>query len=49
MHVAFAVEHRSSYCGRRMAHSGWRGNRVMRLFRRGGARFSDHLVHERLL
>lgn len=47
--AAFAIERTSSYCGQSMAHSGWGGDRVVRLFRRGSARFSDDLVHERLL
>jgi hypothetical protein len=48
-HVAFRIERRSSYCGQWMAHSGWWPDRIVRLFRRGAARFSDDLVHERLL
>ncbi len=39
----------SSYCGRYMRHSGWWPDYVTRLFRRGQARFSDSLVHERLV
>jgi glycosyltransferase involved in cell wall biosynthesis len=39
----------SSYCGQYMAHSGWYPDRVTRLFRRGTARFSDDIVHERLI
>src|ERR1043166_6168247 len=31
---------RSSFCGRMMRHSGWFPDRVLRLFRRGKARFS---------
>ncbi|MGZ5179292.1 MAG: glycosyltransferase family 2 protein [Ramlibacter sp.] len=48
-HVAFAVSRLSSYCGRDMRHSGWYPDRIVRLFRRGTARFSDDLVHERVL
>ena len=40
---------RSSFCGRFMRHSGWWPDYVVRLFRRGSARFSDDLVHERLV
>lgn len=47
--VAFQVPRRSSYCGRFMNHSGWRPDYVTRLFRRGSARFSEDLVHERLV
>lgn len=46
---AWDMPRRSSYCGQYMAHSGWYPDRVTRLFRRGTARFSDDLVHERLL
>ena len=40
---------RSSFCGQFMAHSGWYPDRVTRLFRRERGRFSDDLVHERVL
>jgi glycosyltransferase involved in cell wall biosynthesis len=46
---AWSVPRRSSFCGQYMAHSGWYPDRVTRLFRRGAARFSDDLVHERLV
>jgi glycosyltransferase involved in cell wall biosynthesis len=46
---AWDMPRKSSYCGRYMAHSGWYPDRVTRLFRRGTARFSDDVVHERLL
>ncbi len=39
----------SSFCGRSMRHSGWWPDRVVRLFKCGAARFSDDLVHERLV
>ena len=39
----------SSFCGQNMRHSGWYPDRVVRLFKRGVARFSDDLVHEKLL
>ncbi len=39
----------SSYCGQYMRHSGWYPDRVTRLFRRESARFSDDLVHEKIL
>jgi glycosyltransferase involved in cell wall biosynthesis len=47
--AAFRMPRRSSYCGRVMRHSGWWPDHVTRLFRRGLARFSDDLVHERLI
>jgi glycosyltransferase involved in cell wall biosynthesis len=39
----------SSFCGRQMRHSGWYPDHVLRLFRRGTARFSDAPVHERVV
>ena len=45
----YAIPRSSWYCGRFMKHSGWYPDYVNRLFKRGSAKFSDHLVHERLL
>lgn len=39
----------SSFAGRPMRHSGWYPDHVLRLFRRGRARFSDDAVHERVI
>ena len=47
--AAYRVSRLSSYCGRFMRHSGWHPDPIVRLFRRSAARFSDDLVHERLL
>jgi glycosyltransferase involved in cell wall biosynthesis len=47
--AAFRIPRRSSFCGRFMRHSGWWPDYVTRLFRRGTARFSDALVHEKLV
>jgi glycosyltransferase involved in cell wall biosynthesis len=47
--VAFRMPRSSSYCGRIMRHSGWWPDYVIRLFKRGLARFSDDLVHECLI
>ena|SRR5882724_4377628 len=46
---AYAIPRLSSYCGQFMRHSGWWPDYVTRLFRRGKARFSDDLVHEKLI
>ena len=46
---AYTMPRRSNYCGRYMKHSGWWPDRVVRLFRRGKASFSDDLVHERIV
>jgi glycosyltransferase involved in cell wall biosynthesis len=45
----FEIPRLSSYCGREMRHGGWWPDHVARLFRRGRARFSDDVVHERLV
>jgi glycosyltransferase involved in cell wall biosynthesis len=45
---AYRVNRRSSYCGQFMRHSGWYPDPIVRLFRRGSARFSDDRVHEAL-
>ena len=47
--LAFRMPRSSSYCGRAMRHSGWWPDYITRLFKRGHARFSDNLVHERLI
>ncbi len=47
--VAFEMPRRSSFCGHWMRHGGWWPDHVTRLFRRGTARFSDDIVHERLI
>lgn len=45
---AYEIGRKSSFCGQYMLHSGWYPDRVVRLFRRGTARFTDELVHERV-
>ena len=44
--AGYAIPRSSSFCGRFIRHSGWSPDYVLRLFRRGQARFSDALVHE---
>ena len=46
---AYRLPRSSSFCGRFMRHSGWWPDYVVRLLRRGAARFSDDIVHERTL
>ncbi len=48
-HVAYQVPRLSWYCGQFMKHSGWQPDFVLRLFKRGTARFTNDLVHERLV
>ncbi|HUI96078.1 MAG TPA: glycosyltransferase family 2 protein [Xanthobacteraceae bacterium] len=45
----YEIPRLSSFAGREMRHSGWLPDYVLRLFRRGKARFSDDLVHERVI
>jgi glycosyltransferase involved in cell wall biosynthesis len=45
----YALDRLSSFCGHWVRHSGWYPDWVPRLFKRGAARFSDDLVHERLI
>ncbi len=46
---AFRMPRLSSYCGRFMRYGGWWPDYVTRLFRRKKGRFSDDLVHERVI
>ncbi|MCK4838870.1 MAG: glycosyltransferase family 2 protein [Desulfobulbaceae bacterium] len=46
---AYEIPRLSSYCGRFIRHGGWRPDYVLRLFRRDQARFSEDMVHERVL
>jgi glycosyltransferase involved in cell wall biosynthesis len=48
-HVAWMIPRASSYCGHVMRHGGWWPDYVLRLFQREGSRFSDDMVHERLI
>jgi glycosyltransferase involved in cell wall biosynthesis len=47
--AAYEIPRKSWYCGRFIEHAGWAPDYVTRLVRRGSAKFSDDLVHERLL
>jgi glycosyltransferase involved in cell wall biosynthesis len=47
--VAYELPRLSSFCGRSIRHAGWWPDNIVRLFRRGTARFSDDAVHERLI
>lgn len=48
-HVAYKLPRLSSYCGKFIHHAGWQPDYVLRVFKRGRAKFSDDLVHERVL
>lgn len=43
---AYKMARLSNFCGRWIRHSGWWPDYVLRLFKRGTARFSDVAVHE---
>jgi glycosyltransferase involved in cell wall biosynthesis len=47
--ACYWIKRRSLYCGKVIRFGDWRNDRVLRLFLRGSARFSDDLVHERLI
>ena len=46
---AWEIPRLTQFCGQWIHHSGWTPDLVLRLFRREVARFSDDLVHERVL
>lgn len=45
----YEVSRLSNFCGQWMRHGDWYPDRVLRLFKRDAARFSDDLVHERTI
>ena len=47
--VAYKLPRLSSYCGKFIHHAGWQPDYVLRVFKRGSAKFSDDLVHERVV
>ena len=46
--AGYRLERRTWFLGRRIEHCGWRGERILRLFRRERARFEPAMVHERV-
>jgi glycosyltransferase involved in cell wall biosynthesis len=46
---AYEIPRLTQFCGKWIHHCGWTPDYVLRLFRRGVARFSDDLVHERVV
>ena len=47
--AAYEIPRLTQFCGQWIRHCGWTPDPVLRLFRRGQARFSDDLVHERVV
>lgn len=48
-HDAYALRRKNFYRGRWIRHSGWWPDWVIRLFRKGEARFNDRVIHEALV
>lgn len=46
---AYWIGRDNHFMGRRIAHTGWSGDRVVRLFRRDLARYNDRQVHEEIV
>ncbi len=46
---AFSIPRLTQFCGQWIHHCGWTPDLVLRLFKRDLARFSDDLVHERVV
>ncbi len=47
--AGYEIPRLTRFCGQWIHHCGWTPDRVLRLFRRGQANFSDDLVHERVV
>ncbi len=47
--LGYELSRLSSFCGQWMRHGDWYPDRVLRLFRRGSGRFTEDLVHERVV
>jgi glycosyltransferase involved in cell wall biosynthesis len=48
-HNAYTIHRRVYFLGKRIRFSGWKNDKVARLFRKGTARYEDRRVHARLL
>jgi glycosyltransferase involved in cell wall biosynthesis len=47
--VSYSIPRKSSYCGQFMKHSGWWPDQVVRLFKKSAGKFTDDIVHERVI
>jgi glycosyltransferase involved in cell wall biosynthesis len=47
--LAYEIPRLTQFCGQWIRHCGWAPDLVLRLFKRGSARFSNDLVHERIV
>lgn len=48
-YAGYCIPRQSQFCGKFIHHCGWYPDYVLRLFRRHAGRFSDSLVHEKVL
>ncbi|MEY3219359.1 MAG: hypothetical protein RIT27_716 [Pseudomonadota bacterium] len=48
-YTAFYLPRLSNYCGTWIKHGGWYPDYILRLWKRGTARFSDEIVHEKVI
>ena len=48
-HSLFRVDRRTSYCNRWIYHGGWYPDYLVRLYRRGKAKWSEPPLHEKLI
>lgn len=46
---AYSFPRLSKFCGKYMHYGAWRHDKVLRLFKRGEAQFTNNLVHEKLV
>jgi len=46
---AYYLKRQTFFLGKLIRFGDWRGDKVLRLFKRGTAKFSDEIVHERLI
>jgi glycosyltransferase involved in cell wall biosynthesis len=46
---AYEIPRLTQFCGQWIRHCGWTPDLVLRLFKRGSAKFSNDLVHERIV
>ena len=46
---AFEIPRLTQFCGQWIRHCGWTPDLVLRLFKRGSSKFSNDLVHERIV
>lgn len=48
-YLVYDIPRLTNFCGQWIHHCGWRPDRVIRLFKKDRARFSDDVVHEKII